>query len=64
LLLFPAGEVSEMVSFLQRYGALIRGVLSCYNRVVINGTFPDIGHAGAMEGQLRSREIRIFDYTS
>lgn len=53
-----------MVSFLQRYGALIRGVLSCYNRVVINGTFPDIGHAGAMEGQLRSREIRIFDYTS
>jgi len=47
---------------LRRYTKQIVGVLSCLDRVVITGTLPDICHARAMEGYLRSRNRRLFDY--
>lgn len=52
-----------MAGFVERHRKQIRGVLSCWDRVVIRGTLPDICHAGAMAGELRRCGIRIFDYT-
>lgn len=46
-----------------RYAGKIHGVLSCFDRVVITGTIPQIGYAQAMTQELWSRKVRIFDYT-
>jgi len=51
-----------MNPFVERHQANISGVLSCFDRVVITGTLPDIGYAEAMGGYLGSREIRLFDF--
>ena len=45
-----------------RYGDKIRGVLSCYDRIVIQGTLPTVGNARGMTLYLSARHIRIFDY--
>ena len=47
----------------ERHAEKIAGVLSCFDRVVITGTLPEICHAQAMSRYLTSREIRLFDYT-
>src|SRR5215203_6180585 len=47
----------------ERHSEQILGVLSCFDRVVITGTLPEICHAQAMSVHLRSKGIRIFDYT-
>ena len=47
----------------ERYSEKIVGVISCFDRIVITGTLPEICHAGAMESLLRSKDIRLFDYT-
>jgi hypothetical protein len=52
-----------MNPFVERHQEEISGVLSCFDRVVISGTLPDIGHAGAMAQWLGYRGIRLFDYT-
>src|SRR4030042_6127333 len=52
-----------MVTLTERYSSKIRGSLSCFDRVVITGTLPDICYADAMSSHLRSKGIRIFDYT-
>ena len=46
----------------ERYGDKIWGTLSCFDRVVINGTIPEICHKGAMALYLNTRKIRFFDY--
>jgi hypothetical protein len=46
----------------QRYAPQITGVLSCFDRIVITGTLPDICYAGAMTRHLRTHNIRCFDY--
>jgi hypothetical protein len=46
-----------------RYASRIRGVLSCCDRVLINGTLPDICHARALTRELTRRGLRIFDFT-
>ncbi len=51
-----------MNSFLERHTEQIRGVLSCFDRVVLTGSFPDLCHAGAMAKYLGARQIRLFDY--
>ncbi|HWR98643.1 MAG TPA: hypothetical protein VN317_09515 [Candidatus Methanoperedens sp.] len=51
-----------MTSLTERYADRIRGVLSCFDRVVITGTIPDICHPGAMAAHLRSRGTRLFDF--
>jgi hypothetical protein len=51
-----------MGSFVERYRLLLRGVLSCYDRILLTGTLPDICHAAAMSLYLRSENIRIFDF--
>ena len=46
----------------ERYAANLRGVLSCYDRIIITGTLPGACYAGGMTSFLYSRGIRIFDY--
>ena len=46
-----------------RYATHIRGVLSCFDRILITGTLPDICHAQAFTRELNRRRIRIFDFT-
>lgn len=46
----------------ERYAEKIRGVLGCYDRVVIQGTLPELCYAEGMTGYLYARHIRIFDY--
>lgn len=41
----------------------IHDVLSCYDRVVIKGTIPQLCFAKGMTSYLHSQGIRIFDYT-
>jgi hypothetical protein len=47
----------------ERYATRIRGVLSCFDRMVIQGTLPDIAHPQAFTRELNRRRIRIFDFT-
>lgn len=51
-----------MASLAERYAAQIRGVLSCFDRVVITGTIPGICHGDGMAAHLRSLGVRLFDY--
>src|SRR4030042_850423 len=51
-----------METFIERHASKIRGTLSCFDRVIIIGTLPDICHAEAMSRHLRVRGIRLFDY--
>lgn len=46
----------------ERYGDRVRGVLSCYDRVVIRGTLPGICYPEGMTAFLHASGIRIFDY--
>lgn len=45
-----------------RYASLILGVLSCFDRILISGTLPDICHAKAFTRELNRRRIRIFAF--
>lgn len=46
----------------ERYQGQIAGVLSCYDRVIIQGTLPTFCYADGMPGYLCKRGIRIFDF--
>jgi hypothetical protein len=46
----------------ERYADKIAGVLSCFDRVVIQGTLPTMCYAAGMAGFLSYRKIRLFDY--
>ena len=51
-----------MALLTQRYDHKIRGTLSCYDRIVIQGTIPGICYAQGMTSFLYANNIRIFDY--
>jgi hypothetical protein len=51
-----------MNPFVEQHQDEIGGVLSCFDRVVMTGTLPEICHAKAMAGYLGARDIRLFDY--
>lgn len=46
----------------QKYSKVIEGVLSCYDRIIIQGTIPGICYDQGMTGYLYANKIRIFDY--
>jgi len=46
----------------ERYQEKINGVLSCYDRIVIQGTLPGLCFAEGMTSYLYAHNIRIFDY--
>jgi hypothetical protein len=49
-------------SLMQRYQAQIAGSLSCYDRIVITGTLPQVCYPDGMTHYLHTHEIPIFDY--
>jgi hypothetical protein len=51
-----------MNPFVDQHQKEIGCVLSCFDRVVITGTLPEICHARAMASYLGARSIRLFDY--
>jgi hypothetical protein len=51
-----------MTLLTQRYSDKISGQLSCYDRIVIQGTLPGICYAQGMTSFLYANGIRIFDY--
>jgi len=51
-----------MASLLKRYHDRIRGVISCYDRVIIQGTLPGFCYVQGMTSYLYAQKIRIFDY--
>lgn len=51
-----------MTLLTQRHVSKIRGQLSCYDRVVIQGTLPSLCYAQGMTAYLNFNQIRIFDY--
>jgi len=51
-----------MSDFTKRHGDKIVGVLSCYDRIIVTGSFVDICYAGAMGAYLTAAGIRLFDY--
>ncbi len=40
----------------------IKGILSCYDRVILQGTIPGICYAEGMTAYLYAKQIRIFDF--
>jgi hypothetical protein len=47
----------------ERHAKQIAGVLSCYDRVIAQGTLPVLCYADGMTTYLSKRAIRIFDFT-
>ena len=50
------------MSLIERYADKIRGVISCYDRIVIQGILPGFCFAEGMTSYLYAHQIRIFDY--
>jgi len=46
----------------EQYAEQISGVLSCYDRIIIQGILPGFCYAGGMTSFLNANNIRIFDY--
>lgn len=46
----------------ERHAEEIAGVLSCYDRILIQGTLPGLCYAQGMTAYLKAQHIRIFDY--
>jgi hypothetical protein len=47
---------------IDRYRDRLHGILSCYDRIVVTGTLPQVCYAQGMTAFLKARGIRIFDY--
>lgn len=45
-----------------RHASRIRGTLSCFDRVLLTGTLPDICYPEALARELSRQRIRFFDY--
>ena len=51
-----------MGSLIERHANEVLGVLSCWDRVVIQGTLPGFSYADGMTSYLYANKLRIFDY--
>jgi len=52
-----------MQNFIERHNTKIKGVISCFDRIVLTGTIPGICYAEGMTSLLFKKNFRIFDYT-
>ena len=52
-----------MQNFTERHSTKIKGVISCFDRIVLTGTIPGICYAQGMSSFLTEKGIRIFDFT-
>lgn len=50
-----------MALLTERRANEIRGTLSCFDRVIVGGTLPDICHAAALGRHLKEQRVRLFD---
>lgn len=48
----------------ERYAGKIRGNLACFDRIVLTGNLPDIGHPEAMTKHLAGKGVRVFDFAA
>ena len=51
-----------LVLLTERHAPQIAGVLSCYDRVIVQGTLPVFCYAEGMTAYLTKRHMRIFDF--
>ncbi len=51
-----------MTLLTERHSDKILGTISCFDRVLLTGTLPDICYARAMKNWLYEKGIRVFDY--
>ena len=51
-----------MTSLTDRYKDQIVGVLSCWDRVIVQGTLPGMCFAKGMTSYLRAHGVKVFDY--
>ncbi len=51
-----------MTHFTERHADKIMGVSSCFDRVIIQGTLPDICHPRAITNFFNGHGVRIFDF--
>ncbi len=51
-----------MESLIEKYQNKIRGVLSCYDRIIVQGTLAGLCYAEGMTSYLYAHGIRVFDY--
>ena len=51
-----------MELLIERYSKKIKGLLKCFDRLVITGTIPLLSNSRSMTSYLYQHEIRIFDY--
>ena len=47
----------------ERHAQQIAGVVSCFDRIIVQGTLPVFCYADGMTSYLSKRRIRIFDFT-
>jgi hypothetical protein len=52
-----------MQNFIERHNTKIKGVISCFDRIVLTGTIPGVCYAEGMTSLLFKENIQIFDYT-
>jgi len=51
----------KLMLITEKYATSIYGTLSCYDRVIVNGTAGKFGHAGGMTSFFYEKGLRIFD---
>lgn len=51
-----------MALLTERYAKEIAGVLSCFDRVILQGSLPEFNYAEGMTGYLTVRHVKIFDF--
>ena len=51
-----------MALITERYASEIAGVLTCYDRMIIQGYIAPWSHADGMTSYLNANRIKIFDY--
>ena len=61
-MIHPRGWMMGLTLLTERHAKQIAGVLSCYDRVIVQGTLPAFCYADGMTAYLCKRRIRIFDF--
>lgn len=51
-----------MKQLTEKYAKDISCMLSCFDRILIEGTLPELSHASGMTAYLYSKKVNIFDY--
>jgi hypothetical protein len=55
-------NLRQRLQITEKYKEKIYGVISCYDRIVIQGVIPEWCFAQGMTTYLYANDIRIFDY--